>query len=232
MAEAGTRGTKKWLRRIRGAIGMGVTWAIAGGAVGMLVTLGFVVRTGSRPDAPFPIMFGAFGFLTGVVFSGVLALVEGRRRFDQMSIRRFAAWGAGVGLALSATFFLAVSRGDPGSSGTSSWQAPLWPLPPRAARLLRWRWPDGRGSESCSMRRRVRPRWRVPKKTREKRYGTAAEQQTAPPGRIRGSMPIRPEHDRGCMRMQLSSDIAEAWSRERQIRVKRFVRKRPLARAS
>lgn len=61
---------KKWLRRIRGAMGMGLAWAVAGGAVGTIINLGFVVRTGSRPDAPFPIMLGAFGFVAGVVFSG------------------------------------------------------------------------------------------------------------------------------------------------------------------
>jgi hypothetical protein len=92
---------------------MGLTWAVAGGAVGTIVSLAILVRTGSRPDAPFPIMLGAFGFVTGVVFSGVLTLFEGRRRFDQMSLPRFAAWGAAAGFALSATFFLAVSRGDP-----------------------------------------------------------------------------------------------------------------------
>ena len=102
-----------WLRRIRGAIGMGLAWAVAGGAAGTIINLGFLVRTGSRPDAPFPIMLGAFGFVAGVVFSGILRLVEGRRRFDQMSLPRFAAWGAAVGFALSATFFLVVSRGDP-----------------------------------------------------------------------------------------------------------------------
>ena len=103
----------KWLRYIRGAIGMGLTWAVAGGAAGTVISLGFLLRTGARPDAPFPIMLGAFGFVAGLLFSGVLRLVEGRRRFDQMSLPRFAAWGAVVGLALSGSFFLAVSRGDP-----------------------------------------------------------------------------------------------------------------------
>jgi hypothetical protein len=104
---------QKLLRRVRGAIGMGLTWALAGGAAGTIISLGFLLRTGSRPDAPFPIMLGAFGFIAGLVFSGVLRLVEGRRRFDQMSLPRFAAWGAAVGLAVPAAFFLAVSRGDP-----------------------------------------------------------------------------------------------------------------------
>jgi len=106
---------KKWLRRIRGALGMGLTWAAAWGAVGTIVMLGFLLRTGSRPDAPFPLMFGAAGFVAGLLFSGVLGLVDGRRRFDQMSLRRFAAWGAAGGFLLAATFVLAVSlSGDPG----------------------------------------------------------------------------------------------------------------------
>ena len=106
---------KRWLRRIRGAIGMGLTWAAAWGGAGTIVMLGFLLVTGSRPDAPFPLMFGAFGFVAGVIFSGVLGLVEGRRRFDQMSLRRFAAWGAAGGFLLAATFVLAVSlSGDLG----------------------------------------------------------------------------------------------------------------------
>lgn len=105
---------KTWWRRIRGAIGMGLTWAAAWGGAGMIVTLGFLLATGSRPDAPFPLLFGFFGFVAGVIFSGVMGLVEGRRRFDQMSLPRFAAWGAAGGFLLSAAFVLAVSlAGDP-----------------------------------------------------------------------------------------------------------------------
>jgi len=109
---------KKWMRRIRGAIGMGLTWGAAWGVAGNIVTLGFLLKTGGRPEAPFPIIFGAFGFLAGVIFSGVLGLVEGRRRFGQMSLPRFAVWGAIGGLLLAATFVLAVSLGgDPAFLG-------------------------------------------------------------------------------------------------------------------
>jgi hypothetical protein len=108
-------GMKKWSRRLRGAIGMGLTWAAAWGAAGSIVVLGFVLRTGSRPDAPFPIMFAAAGFVAGLVFSGLLGLVDGRRRFDQMSLPRFAVWGAAGGFLLATTFVMAVSlSGDPG----------------------------------------------------------------------------------------------------------------------
>ncbi len=107
-------GMKKWLTRIRGAIGIGLTWAVAWFGAGMIMVLGLLLVTGSRPDVPVPLLFGAFGFVAGVIFSGVLGLVEGRRRFDQMSLPRFAGWGAAGGFLLSAAFVLAVAlAGDP-----------------------------------------------------------------------------------------------------------------------
>ena len=91
---------RKWLLRVRGAIGMGFTWAVAWSAVGLVPRW----ILGYNPDAPFPIIFGVLGFLAGVTFSALLVLSEGRRRFDQMSLPRFAAWGAAGGLLLSAFF--------------------------------------------------------------------------------------------------------------------------------
>ena len=95
----------KWLRRIRGAIGMGFTWGAAWSAAGFVLA----VVTGFKADAPFPLIFGVLGFFAGVIFSAFLALTEGRRRFDQMSLRRFAGWGATGGLLLSAVFAKAAS---------------------------------------------------------------------------------------------------------------------------
>ena len=95
------------LRRVRGAIGMGLTWAVALGLVGGIPRWVLGVNT----DAPIPILFGAFGFVAGVTFSGILALAEGRRRFDQMSLPRFAAWGAVGGLLLSGVWARAASLG-------------------------------------------------------------------------------------------------------------------------
>ncbi len=101
---------KKWLRRIRGAIGTGLTWAAAWFGAGMILLLGFLLVTGSTgADVPYPLGFGAFGFVAGVTFSGVLGLVEGRRRFDEMSLPRFASWGAAGGFLLSAIFVSAVA---------------------------------------------------------------------------------------------------------------------------
>ena len=96
---------RTWGRRIRGTIGMGVTWAVAWSAVGTIPrwVLGF------NPDAPFPLIFGVLGFAAGVAFSALLILAERRRGFDQMSVRRFAGWGAVGGLLLSALFAKAAS---------------------------------------------------------------------------------------------------------------------------
>ena len=98
---------RQWMRRIRGAIGMGFTWGAAWSAAGVVLA----VVTGFEADAPFPLVFGVLGFLAGVTFSAFLALSEGRRRFDQMALPRFAASGALGGLLLSALFARAASLG-------------------------------------------------------------------------------------------------------------------------
>ena len=98
---------RKSLRRIRGAIGMGLTWGAAWCAAGIMLA----VVTRFKADAPFPLIFGVLGFIAGVIFSAILALTEGRRRFDEMSLPRFAVWGATGGLLLSAVFAKAASLG-------------------------------------------------------------------------------------------------------------------------
>lgn len=102
---------KKWLRRIRGAIGMGLTWAAAWFGAGLILLL---VAGFGAADVPFPLFFGLLGFLAGVMFSAVLGIVEGRRRFDQMSLPRFAVWGGIGGLLLSGIFVLAAALGGQG----------------------------------------------------------------------------------------------------------------------
>jgi hypothetical protein len=99
---------RKWLRRIRGAVGMGLTWGIAWFGAGLILLL--IVGPGAA-DVPFPLGFGLLGFLAGVTFSVVLGIVEGRRRFEQMSMPRFAGWGAVGGLLLSVIFAVAVALG-------------------------------------------------------------------------------------------------------------------------
>ena len=99
---------KHWLKRIRGAIGMGLTWAAAWFGAGLILLL--IVGVGAA-DVPFPLGFALLGFLAGVTFSVVLGIVEGRRRFDQMSLPRFAVWGGVGGLLFSGIFVSAAALG-------------------------------------------------------------------------------------------------------------------------
>ena len=104
---------KKLLRRIRGAIGMGLTWAFGWTLVGMLGVVVFYSLFPNTPDV-FDIWIPVFaypGFLAGVGFSVVLRIAEGRRRFDELSLPRFAAWGAVGGLLVGA-FAAAVGSGS------------------------------------------------------------------------------------------------------------------------
>lgn len=98
----------KWLRKLRGALGLGLTWAFAWFAAGMALLL---VVGPDAADVPFPLGFGFLGFLAGVTFSVVLGVTEGRRRFDEMSIPRFALWGGVGGVGLSVVFSLVAGLG-------------------------------------------------------------------------------------------------------------------------
>ena len=98
----------KWLKRIRGAVGTALTWAAGWSVVGAIFWAVTVVLGGEPTIAGFVVSgwvvaasYATAGFIGGGIFSTVLGLVEGRRRFDQMSLPRFAAWGALGGLLLS-----------------------------------------------------------------------------------------------------------------------------------
>jgi hypothetical protein len=88
----------RWLRRLRGALGIGVAWGLAWLGAGLVLLL---IVGPDAADVPFPLFFGLLGFVAGMIFSGILGMTEGRRSFDQMSMRRFASWGAVGGLCLA-----------------------------------------------------------------------------------------------------------------------------------
>jgi hypothetical protein len=89
------------MRRVRAAAKMGAIWAGIWFTAGILILL--LVGFGAA-DVPFPLGFAFLGFLAGVTFSAFLILVEGRRRFDQFSLRRFGGWGAAGGALLGIVF--------------------------------------------------------------------------------------------------------------------------------
>ncbi len=90
----------QWGRRIRAAIGMGLTWGAAWFGAGILLAR----VPGLDSDLPFALLFAPLGFVCGVMFSGILVALEGRRSFGRMSLARFAGWGAVSGLLLSGIF--------------------------------------------------------------------------------------------------------------------------------
>ena len=109
---------RDWLRRIRGAVGMGLTWAAGWAPLGAILGL-FTFASGAAAFGSGPAwlaftsaILAASGFLCGVAFSTVLGITEGRRRFDQMSLPRFAGLGAVGGLLVGGLLVtLSVSLG-------------------------------------------------------------------------------------------------------------------------
>jgi len=96
---------KQWGRRIRAAIGMGLTWGVVWSGAGALLAR----VPGFYSDLPFALLFAPLGFVTGIIFSGILVVIERRRRFHRVSLPRFAAWGALSGLLLSGIFAVAAA---------------------------------------------------------------------------------------------------------------------------
>jgi hypothetical protein len=115
---------KGWLRRIRGALGMGLTWAVVGFVAGMGLEL--IHNLWPNPILAevdiWPAALAYPGFFGGIAFSGVLGVLGRRRRFDELSIGSFAALGAlgGVLVALIPVVMVVV--------GLASTNEPLWQL--------------------------------------------------------------------------------------------------------
>jgi len=102
---------KNWLKRFRGALSLGVIWAIAWGSVGFLMEI-FVDPHGRIVDI-WPAVLGLPAFFGGVFFSAVLGFAERRHRFDELKLSRVAAWGAVGGVLVGLLpFVLGEPTGD------------------------------------------------------------------------------------------------------------------------
>ena len=107
----------QWLRRLRGAVGMGITWAVGWAVAGILIG----VASTLLPFLPWHYFFDVFdaplpalavpGFFGGMFFSLVLGIAGRGRRFRDLSLPRFAAWGAAGGLLLGLFPFALVAVG-------------------------------------------------------------------------------------------------------------------------
>ena len=91
---------KNWLRRIRGAVGMALVWAVTWAAVGALKAM-LVDPVGTLDTLWLGPPIGAFpGFVGGLLFSVLLAIAAGDRRLENLSVREAGAWGGLVGFVL------------------------------------------------------------------------------------------------------------------------------------
>jgi len=116
---------KRWLRRLRGAAGMGLTWAAGWALGGLLIGVASILLPGlpwgpffEVFDAPLPAM-AIPGFFAGMFFSTVLGIAGRRRRFSELSLPAFAAWGAVGGLMLLAFPVVLIGVGLASTSGSS-----------------------------------------------------------------------------------------------------------------
>lgn len=112
---------KKWLKHICGIVGMGLTWTVGCTLVGMLGVVVFYTLFPSIPDV-FDVWIPVFaypGFFGGMIFSAILRIAEGGRRFDELSLPRIVVWGMVTGLLLGVLPF---------ALGTPSARFPLWLL--------------------------------------------------------------------------------------------------------
>ena len=105
----------RWLRVIRGMVGMGLTFAVG---VGVVASMIFVLPTwlllggdSGRDLLVMVIKSSIWAFPIGMAFSGVLAITARGRPFVKLSLPHFAALGAGAGLLLF------------GLLATNAWQA-------------------------------------------------------------------------------------------------------------
>ena len=93
----------RWLRVIRGMIGMGLTFSAGVGVVAsMIAVLPWLLLGGDsgREMIRMVVASSIWAFPIGVAFSGVVAITARGRRFDKLSLPHFAALGAGAGLLL------------------------------------------------------------------------------------------------------------------------------------
>jgi hypothetical protein len=86
------------IRRVRGLLGVGITWGALWGAIG--AGIGLVIGllrpelstvTGSMVD--WALGMGLYGLVSGIGFGALLSLREGRKTLADLSLGRVALWG-------------------------------------------------------------------------------------------------------------------------------------------
>ena len=89
---------KKWFQKLRGLLGVGLTWGTLWSGIGAGIGLVIgVVRPEAwefaNPIVEWAIGMGLYGLVSGVGFGAILTLREGRKTIMDLSLRRVALWG-------------------------------------------------------------------------------------------------------------------------------------------
>jgi hypothetical protein len=104
---------------------MGVTWAVGWAVAGVLMGVSSLLLPGLPWDAFFQVFDAPLpalavpGFFAGLFFSTVLGIAGRHRKFSELSLPRFAAWGAVGGLLLTLFPFALVAAGLASREGSS-----------------------------------------------------------------------------------------------------------------
>jgi hypothetical protein len=107
---------KGFLRRLRGIIGTGLTWAVGFAAFNSIVAL--FQGGGWESFLGATIIGGFFGLVLGSGFASILSLTERHRTLRELSLPRVGLWGAIGGFLFTVAFNLAFG-------GTIYWGAVL-----------------------------------------------------------------------------------------------------------
>ena len=115
---------KNWLRRLRGAFGLAVIW----GGIGFFAGFGIEIIHNIWPNPIgrlvdiWPAALALPGFFGALLFSAVVGIVGRNRKFHELSLPGFTAWGAVGGLLLSVlpAAMVTVGFGDA--------KVPLWQI--------------------------------------------------------------------------------------------------------
>jgi hypothetical protein len=97
------------LRWLRGLIGVGVSWGALWGIIG--AGIGFALGVidpalweFSNPAVTWGLGMGAYGFVSGLGFGGLLSLREGSKTVAELSLPRVGVWGVLGSMAVPLLF--------------------------------------------------------------------------------------------------------------------------------
>lgn len=99
-------------RRIKAGLGMGLIWAVGGAGIGGIIEfVANFVPALNFIDMWIP-LFAIPGFVGGMIFSLVIGIAARHRKFEELSVPAFGAWGA-LGGVLLVALAAAIGWGGP-----------------------------------------------------------------------------------------------------------------------